>query len=93
MGYVAVSDLPSHTSHDQLGAFLSASRLLTSSIELDALIRVIVTTVTELLSALASSLLLVDFMTYELIVKVATGPLRPDPKSCISKWGKGLRDA
>jgi hypothetical protein len=73
--YVAVSDLPSHTTHNKLDDLLSASRLLTSSIELDALFRMIVTTVTELLSANASSLLLVDPVTHELIVTVATGPV------------------
>ena len=75
MDLIAVGDLPSHTTHDQLGALLSASRLLTSSIELDALLRVIVTTVTELLSANASSLLLLDPVSHELIVNVATGPV------------------
>ena len=90
MGDVAVSDLPSHTMHDQLGALLSASRLLTSSIELDALLRVIVTTVTELLSANASSLLLVDPVTQELIVKVATGPVSAGLKEVRLKMGQGI---
>lgn len=90
MDYVAVSDLPSHTTHDQLGALLSASRLLTSSIELDALLRVIVTTVTELLSSNASSLLLVDPVTQELIVKVATGPVSTGLKEVRLKMGQGI---
>jgi transcriptional regulator of acetoin/glycerol metabolism len=47
---VVVSDLPSHTMHVKLDTLLSASRRLTSSIELEALLRVIVTTITELLS-------------------------------------------
>ena len=85
-----MSDLPSHTTHDQLGALLSASRLLTSSIELDALLRVIVTTVTELLSANASSLLLVDPVTHELIVKVATGPVSTGLKEMRLKMGQGV---
>ena len=41
MDSIAVGDLLSHTTHDQLGAPLSASRLLTPSIELDAFLRVI----------------------------------------------------
>ena len=90
MDYVAVSDMPSRTTHDQLGALLSASRLLTSSIELDALLRVIVTTVTELLSANASSLLLVDPVTHELIVKVATGPVSTGLKEVRLKMGQGI---
>lgn len=85
-----MSDLPSHTTHDQLGALLSASRLLTSSIELDALLRVIVTTVTELLSANASSLLLVDPATNELIVNMATGPVSPGLKDVRLKMGQGI---
>ena len=90
MDNVAVSDLPSHTTHDQLDALLSASRLLTSSIELEALLRVIVTTVTELLSANASSLLLVDPVTQELIVKVATGPVSTGLKEVRLKMGQGI---
>ena len=90
MDYVAVSDMPSRTTHDQLGALLSASRLLTSSIELDTLLRVIVTTVTELLSANASSLLLVDPVTHELIVKVATGPVSTGLKEVRLKMGQGI---
>ena len=85
-----MGDLPSHTTHDQLGALLSASRLLTSSIELDALLRVIVTTVTELLSANASSLLLVDPVTHELIVNVATGPVSTGLKDVRLKMGQGV---
>ena len=85
-----MSDLPSHTTHDQLGALLSASRLLTSSIELDALLRVMVSTVTELLSANASSLLLVDPVTHGLIVKVATGPVSAGLKEVRLKMGQGI---
>ena len=85
-----MGDLPSHTTHDQLGALLSASRLLTSSIELDALLQVIVSTVRELLSANASSLFLVDPVTHELIVNVATGPVSTGLKEVRLKMGQGV---
>ena len=87
---MTVGDLPSHTTRDQLGALLSASRLLTSSIELDALLRVIVSTVRELLSANASSLLLLDPVTNDLIMNVATGPVSTDLKEMRLKMGQGV---
>ena len=90
MNDVAVSDLPSHTTHNKLEALLPASRLLTPSIELDALLRVIVTTVTESLSANASSLPLVDPVTHELIVTVATGPVSTSLKEVPLKEEKPL---
>jgi Nif-specific regulatory protein len=51
---------------------------------------VIVTTVTELLSANASSLLLVDPVTHELIVNVATGPVSTGLKEVRLKMGQGV---
>jgi Nif-specific regulatory protein len=51
---------------------------------------VIVTTVTELLSANASSLLLVDPVSHELIVKVATGPVSTGLKEVRLKMGQGV---
>jgi Nif-specific regulatory protein len=51
---------------------------------------VIVTTVTELLSANASSLFLVDPVTNELIVSVATGPVSTDLKEMRLKMGQGI---
>ena len=90
MDTIAVGDLPSHTTHDQLGALLSASRLLTSSIELEALLRIIVSTVRELLSANASSLFLVDPVTHELMVSVATEPVSSGLKDVRLKMGQGV---
>lgn len=87
---MAVGGLSPHTTPDQMGALLSASRLLTSSIELDALLRVIVTTVTDLLSANASTLLLVDPVTSELLVNVATGPVSAGLKEVRLKMGQGI---
>jgi len=67
-------------SREQLGALLSVSRLLTSSIDHASLLKVIVTSVTELLGCEASSLFLIDQTGEQLVLQVATGPVSEEIK-------------
>ena len=57
-------------SREQLSALLSISGLLTASIDLPALLKVIVTSVTKLLECEASSLFLIDPTGEHLIPQV-----------------------
>ena len=77
-------------SREQLSAFLSISRLLTSSIDLPALLKLIVTSVTELLECEASSLFLIDPTGEQLILKVATGPVGGEIKELRLNVGEGI---
>jgi Nif-specific regulatory protein len=62
-------------SREQLSALLAVSRLLTSSVDLPSLLKLIVTSVTELLECEASSLFLIDPTGEQLILSVVTGPV------------------
>jgi Nif-specific regulatory protein len=77
-------------SREQLSALLSISGLLTSSIDLPALLKVIVTSVTTLLECEASSLFLIDPTGEQLILKVATGPVGGEIKELRLKIGDGI---
>jgi Nif-specific regulatory protein len=77
-------------SREQLPAFLSISRLLTSSIDLPSLLKVIVTSVTELLECEASSLFLIDRTGEQLVLKMATGPVGGDIKELRLNIGEGI---
>ena len=68
-------DSPFQSMKAQLAALLSVSRLLTSSIDLPALLSLIVKSAEELLACEASSLFLVDQTGEQLVLKVATGPV------------------
>jgi Nif-specific regulatory protein len=77
-------------SREQLSALLSISGLLTASIDLPALLKVIVTSVTTLLECEASSLFLIDPTGEQLILKVATGPVGGEIKELRLKIGDGI---
>jgi Nif-specific regulatory protein len=69
-----------HPSREQLVSLLSISKLLTSSIDLHSLLKLIVTSVTELLGCEASTLFLIDHTGKQLVLTVATGPVNDDIK-------------
>lgn len=75
---------------EQLAVLLSASRLLTSALDSESLLRLIVQEVTNLLSCGASSVLLVDGATNELVFKIATGPVSPNLKEMRLAGGEGI---
>jgi GAF domain-containing protein len=77
-------------SPEQLSALLSISRLLTASIDLPSLLKVIITSVTELLECEASSLFLIDPTGEQLVLKVATGPVRGEIKELRLNMGEGI---
>ena len=77
-------------SREQLSALLSISRLLTASIDLPSLLKVIVTSVTDLLECEASSLFLVDPTGEQLVLKVATGPVHVEIKELRLNMGEGI---
>ena len=77
-------------SREQLSALLSVSRLLTSSIDLPSLLKLIVTSVTELLECEASSLFLIDRTGEQLVLRVATGPVRGEIKELRLEIGEGI---
>jgi Nif-specific regulatory protein len=77
-------------SREQLSALLSISGLLTASIDLPALLKVIVTSVTTLLECEASSLFLIDPTGEQLILKVATGPVGGEIKELRLKIADGI---
>ena len=75
---------------EQLAALLSVSRLLTSSIDLPALLSLIVKSAEELLACEASSLFLVDHTGEQLVLKVATGPVSGEVKELRLNMGEGI---
>jgi Nif-specific regulatory protein len=77
-------------SREQLSAFLSIGRLLTSSIDLPSLLHLIVTSVTELLECEASSLFLIDRTGEQLVLKTATGPVGGEIKELRLNVGEGI---
>ncbi|RJQ47609.1 MAG: GAF domain-containing protein [Gaiellales bacterium] len=90
--------VPAGSSREQLAALLEVSHLLSSSIDLDQLLRTILDTVSRLLQAEGSSLLLADAATRELIFQMPFDPagqqlkthrLRPDEG--IAGWVAGHR--
>jgi len=77
-------------SREQLSALLSISRLLTSSIDLSSLLKVIVSSVTDLLECEASSLFLIDRTGEQLVLKMATGPVGGEIKELRLNIGEGI---
>ena len=77
-------------SREQLAALLSVSRLLTSSIDLPSLLKLIVASVTDLLGCEASSLFLIDKTGEQLVLRVATGPVSADLKELRLNVGDGI---
>ena len=79
-----------HPSREQLNSLLSVSTLLTSSIDLPSLLKLIVTSVTELLGCEASSLFLVDQTGEQLVLTIATGPVSSEIKEFRLSMGEGI---
>jgi Nif-specific regulatory protein len=77
-------------SREQLTTLLSISKLLTSSIDLSALLKLIVSSVTELLGCEASSLFLVDWTGEQLVLTVATGSVSGEKKELRLSMGEGV---
>jgi Nif-specific regulatory protein len=77
-------------SREQLTTLLSISKLLTSSIDLSALLKLIVSSVTELLGCEASSLFLVDKTGEQLVLTVATGPVSGEIRELRLNMGEGV---
>jgi transcriptional regulator with GAF, ATPase, and Fis domain len=87
------SAAPAHSSREQLAALLEVSHLLTSSTDLGHLLHLILETVSRLLHAEGSSLLLLDSATQELVFQVPFNPgsellqgLRLQPGEGIAGW-------
>jgi len=75
---------------ERLAALLSVSRLLTSSIDFPSLLNLIVNSVRELLECEASSLFLVDQTGEQLVLKVATGPVKTNVNELRLRMGEGI---
>jgi Nif-specific regulatory protein len=82
--------VPSNPSVDQLASLLELSHLLTSSIDLDHLLYLILVTANRLMATDASSLLLVDPLTGELVFKVPVGPASEQLKEIRLKPDQGI---
>ena len=87
---VCLMDPSFRPSREQLSALLSISNLLTSSIDLPSLLKLIVTSVTQLLESEASSLFLVDRTGEQLVLKMATGPVGGEIKELRLNIGEGI---
>jgi len=87
---VCLMDPSFRPSEEQLSALLSISRLLTSSIDLPTLLKLIVNSVTKILECEASSLFLVDPTGEQLVLKIATGPVGGEIKELRLNIGEGI---
>ena len=74
----------------QLNSLLEVSQLLTSSLEVDELLRLILTAVSRLMGADSSNLLLVDPTSDDLVYRVPVGPTRNQLKEVRLKPGEGI---
>jgi Nif-specific regulatory protein len=75
---------------EQLKALLAASQLLSSSIDIESLLHLMLVTVKDLMQSKATSLLLVDPSTNELVFKAAVGPGSEQVKEIRLKPGQGV---
>jgi len=80
----------SNHSSDRLASLIEISRLLTSAVDLDRLLNLILTTSSQLVGSRDSSLLLVDPATEELVFVVAHGSVGEQLKSVRLKPGEGI---
>ena len=69
---------------------MAISRLLTSSVDLPSLLKLIVTSAAELLECEASSLFLIDPTGEQLILSVVTGPVSGEIKELRVNIGEGI---
>lgn len=96
----AAYPVPANHSSEQLAALLEISHLLTSALDLDHVLDLILQSATRLMRAEGSSLLLVDPTTNELVFKVPFGPgieqcktVRLKPEQGIAGWVVKQRQA
>ena len=89
-GLLHVHPVPSKPSLDQLASLLELSHLLTSAVDLDHLLRLILITANRLMCTNTSSLLLVDQVTGDLVFKVPLGPASEQLKEIRLKPGQGI---
>ena len=87
---VAQPAVPASTSREQLAALLQISHLLTSSTDLDQVLHTILSTVSRLLDAEGSSLLLLDPLTQELVFQMPFDPEHEQIKTTRLKPGEGI---
>jgi Nif-specific regulatory protein len=87
---LTVPSTPPNASREQLAALLEISRLLTSSVELDSLLHLILDKVTQLLQADGSSLLLVDPLTNGLVFQMPFGPGKERLQTTRLEPGQGV---
>lgn len=87
---LAFHPVPSKPSLEQLASLLELSHLLTSSVNLDHLLYLILVTANRLMCTSASSLLLVDPITKELVFKVPVGPASEQLKEIRLQPGQGI---
>lgn len=82
--------VPSKPSLEQLASLLELSHLLTSAVDMDHLLHLILMTANRLMSTSASSLLLVDPVTQELVFKLPVGTASEQLKEIRLKPGQGI---
>jgi Nif-specific regulatory protein len=87
---LALHPVPSKPSLEQLASLLELSHLLTSSVDLEHLLYLILVTATRLMCTDTCSLLLVDPVTHELIFKVPVGPASKQLQEIRLKPGQGI---
>jgi Nif-specific regulatory protein len=75
---------------EQLTALLAASQLLSTSIDIDSLLHLMLVTVKDLMQSKACSLLLVDSSTNDLVFKAAVGAGSEQLKEVRLKAGQGI---
>ena len=74
----------------QLTSLLEVSRLLTSSLEVDELLQLILVTVSRLMEADTSNLLILDSTTHDLVYRVPVSPASEALKDVRLKAGEGI---
>ncbi|MEW6544316.1 MAG: sigma 54-interacting transcriptional regulator [Nitrospirota bacterium] len=82
--------VPSNPTREQLASLLELSHLLTSAVDLDHLLYLILQTANRLMCTNACSLLLVDPLTNELVFKVPVGPASELLKEIRLQPGQGI---
>ncbi len=87
---LAFHPVPSNPSLEQLASLLELSHLLTSSVDLDHLLHLLLMTANRLMCTSASSLLLVDPVTQELTFKMPVGPASAQLKEIRLRPGQGI---
>jgi Nif-specific regulatory protein len=82
--------VPVYTSREEMASLLEISHLLTSSVDLDHLLHLILATVCRLMQSEASSVLLIDQVTGELCFRASSGTGSERLKMVRLKQGEGI---